>query len=83
MCVVLDGFLNTHGAYVNYTIKEPLPDIPLYGIMNNRGDKIRLTFKVYFTHLGGNNSTIGGYTRALVVLKKFYTKSTISDYPRR
>lgn len=26
--------------------QEPLPDIPLYGILNNRGDKVRLTFKV-------------------------------------
>jgi len=26
--------------------QEPLPDVPLYGILNNRGDKVRLTFKV-------------------------------------
>jgi len=26
---------------------DPLPEIPLYGILNNRGDKVRLTFKVF------------------------------------
>jgi len=25
---------------------EPLPDLPLYGILNNRGDKVRITFKL-------------------------------------
>jgi len=26
--------------------QESLPEIPLYGILNNRGDKVRLTFKI-------------------------------------
>eukprot|EP01111_Echinosteliopsis_oligospora_P006047 TRINITY_DN2001_c2_g1_i1.p1 TRINITY_DN2001_c2_g1~~TRINITY_DN2001_c2_g1_i1.p1 ORF type:complete len:286 (+),score=112.30 TRINITY_DN2001_c2_g1_i1:67-924(+) len=25
---------------------DPLPEVPLYGVLNNRGDKVRLTFKV-------------------------------------
>jgi hypothetical protein len=39
-------FLSSYPLFLTICLQESLPETPLQGILNNRGDKVRLTFKV-------------------------------------